>query len=82
MRLTVYLAGQIHDQWRSELKAEAEAKELPIDFVGPMENHDRSDAIGEEVMGKQGTPLLRDAAASQINNLRTQVLVTYSHHLR
>lgn len=75
MRLTVYLAGQIHDDWRMELKKKVETNRLPIDFVGPMENHERSDAIGEEIIGKQDTPILRDAAASQINNLRTQVLL-------
>jgi YtoQ family protein len=78
MRLTVYLAGQIHDQWREEIKDLAVQKKLPIDFVGPMENHDRSDDIGEEIIGKQPNPVLKDEAASQINNLRTQVLMNKS----
>jgi YtoQ family protein len=78
MRLTVYLAGQIHDEWREEIKKLAVQKELPIDFVGPMENHDRSDDIGEEIIGKQPNPVLKDEAASQINNLRTQVLMNKS----
>jgi YtoQ family protein len=78
MRLTVYLAGQIHDQWREEIKDLAVQKKLPIDFVGPMENHGRSDDIGEEIMGKQPNPVLKDEAASQINNLRTQVLMNKS----
>jgi YtoQ family protein len=75
MRLTVYLAGQIHDQWRDEIKNAAAEKKLPIDFVGPMENHDRSDDIGEEIVGVQPNPVLKDEAASQVNNLRTQVLM-------
>lgn len=78
MRLTVYLAGQIHDDWRAQLKQMSEEKELPIDFVGPMENHDRSDNIGEEILGDQPNKVFRDDAASQMNNLRTRVLMEKS----
>ncbi|WP_062109725.1 YtoQ family protein [Bacillus niameyensis] len=75
MRLTVYLAGEIHSEWRTEIKEKAQALKLPVDFVGPMEDHDRSDAIGEEILGKQPNAVFRDAAASSFNNLRTQVLM-------
>lgn len=78
MDLTVYLAGQIHDNWRNELKEKAIQLELPIHFVGPMENHERSDAIGEEIKGKQPNAIMKDEAASEINNLRTQVLLEKS----
>ncbi|MBU9721080.1 MULTISPECIES: YtoQ family protein [Bacillaceae] len=76
--LTVYLAGQIHDDWRKQFKEKASALELPLTFVGPMENHDRSDNIGEEILGKQPNPVLKDEAASKFNNLRTQVLLNKS----
>ncbi|MFK2826204.1 YtoQ family protein [Bacillus sp. B190/17] len=75
MKLTVYLAGEIHSSWREEIKQKAAALQLPIDFVGPMENHDRSDYIGEEILGKQPSAIFRDAAASSFNNLRTEVLM-------
>ncbi|HEU5138559.1 MAG TPA: YtoQ family protein [Bacillales bacterium] len=75
MELTVYLAGQIHDNWRGELKNEAEKQSLPLQFVGPMENHDRSDNIGEEILGTQPDKVFKDEAASAVNNLRTQVLL-------
>ncbi|PRO65396.1 YtoQ family protein [Alkalicoccus urumqiensis] len=73
MTIHVYLAGQIHDDWRKELKAAADKKNLPVTFSGPMENHSRSDGIGEEIMGDQPGPVYRDDAASQLNNLRTRV---------
>lgn len=73
MRLTVYLAGEIHSDWRTSLRQAA--SHLPIDFVGPMENHDQSDAIGEDILGAQATPVLKDDTASQFNNLRTRVLM-------
>ncbi|KOO47083.1 YtoQ family protein [Priestia koreensis] len=76
MKLTVYLAGQIHDHWRDELKHHAKEHKLPIDFVGPMENHDRSDNIGEEILGKQPNAILKDEAASSFNNFRTTILMS------
>lgn len=78
MQLTVYLAGEIHSDWRNEIKAKAKALQLPIEFVGPMEIHDRSDLIGEEILGTQPNAIFRDEAASSINNLRTQVLMSKS----
>jgi len=78
MELTVYLAGEIHSNWREELKNKAADKQLNVTFVGPMENHDRSDMIGEEILGEQPNAIFRDEAASSMNNLRTQVLLEKS----
>ncbi|WP_057760313.1 YtoQ family protein [Cytobacillus praedii] len=75
MELTVYLAGQIHDNWREELEKKSKKKNLPLIFVAPQTNHDRSDDIGEEILGKQPSNLYKDEAASDINNFRTQVLM-------
>jgi len=75
MRLTVYLAGEIHSTWREEIKQKVLALNLPVDFIGPMENHDRSDNIGEEILGEQPGAVFKDAAASNFNNLRTSVLM-------
>lgn len=78
MRLTVYLAGEIHSSWREEIKKKTNALNLPIDFVGPMEIHDRSDNIGEEILGEQPNAVFKDEAASSFNNLRTTVLMQKS----
>ncbi|HLR72281.1 MAG TPA: YtoQ family protein [Pseudogracilibacillus sp.] len=75
MNLTVYLAGEIHTNWREELKKKAEGQNLPLTFVAPQTNHDRSDNVGESILGKQPDNLYKDAAASDINNFRTQVLM-------
>jgi YtoQ family protein len=75
VELVVYLAGQIHDNWREVLKDKAREMNLPIQFVGPMEDHDRSDNIGEEILGEQPNKILKDEAASSFNNLRTQILL-------
>lgn len=73
--LTLYLAGEIHSSWRDELRREIEAKDLPAEltYVGPQEVHDRSDDVGEDVLGEQPNPRYRDLLGGQINNLRRRV---------
>ncbi len=78
MELSVYLAGEIHSSWRDEIKEKAAALKLPVTFYGPMEDHDRSDNIGEEILGKQHDAVAKDAAASSFNNLRTELLLKKS----
>src|SRR5690625_31928 len=75
MKLTVYLAGEIHTDWRKELEQKAEAANLPLTFVAPQTNHDRSDNIGEEILGKQPNNLYKDHVASDVNNFRTSVMM-------
>lgn len=73
VELIVYLAGQIHDDWRDRLRRTARERGLPLIFVGPQENHDRSDAIGEMIKGEQPNAVYRDQTASEFNNLRTRI---------
>ncbi|AIZ61192.1 YtoQ family protein [Bacillus safensis] len=75
MQLTVYLAGEIHSQWRDEIKEKSQSLKLPVTFVGPMENHDRSDNIGEDILGEQPNAIFKDDAASDLNNFRTEILL-------
>jgi len=75
MELVVYLAGQIHDDWRDQVANKAREKNLSLSFVAPQTNHDRSDAIGEDILGEQPNNLYRDDTASSVNNFRTQVLM-------
>ncbi|MEK5498333.1 YtoQ family protein [Bacillus sp. FSL M8-0077] len=75
MQLTVYLAGEIHSQWRDEIKEKSQSLKLPVTFVGPMENHDRSDNVGEDILGGQPNAILKDDAASDLNNFRTELLL-------
>lgn len=75
MELIVYLAGHIHGPWREEFRRLAARRNLPIRFVGPQEDHDLSDAIGEKILGPKPDSALRDLASAQVNNLRTRVLL-------
>ncbi|MDQ0160136.1 YtoQ family protein [Alkalibacillus salilacus] len=75
MTLSIYLAGQIHDDWRDQLKSKAKQHDLDLKFSGPQENHDLSDDIGEQILGQQPNQIDRDDAASSINNFRTQLMM-------
>lgn len=75
MNLTVYLAGEIHTDWRGELEEKAKSTNLPLTFVAPQTNHDRSDNVGEDILGKQPGNVYKDNAASDINNFRTTVMM-------
>lgn len=75
MKFTVYLAGEIHTNWRDALQEKAKKENLPFTFVSPQTNHDRSDDIGEAIIGEQPNALYRDKVASDVNNFRTTVLL-------
>lgn len=73
--LTIYLAGEIHSTWRDELRELLDARDVPaeIDYVGPQEAHDRSDDVGEDVLGEQPNQRYRDLMGGKVNNLRRRV---------
>ena len=73
--LTIYLAGEIHSDWRDQLRRHLDARDLPADitFVGPQEVHDRSDDVGEDILGEQPSQRYRDLLGGQVNSLRRRV---------
>lgn len=73
--MTIYLAGEIHGTWRERLRELVASRDLPVRFVGPQEDHDRSDDIGEKILGVQPSPRFRDLVGAGANTLRTRVLM-------
>lgn len=73
--LTIYLAGEIHSGWREELRRHVAKRDLPVEFVGPQEAHDRSDDVGEAILGEQPSERYRDLMGASVNTLRTRVLL-------
>jgi len=49
MYFTVYLSGEIHTDWRDEIKRGAEARGLNIEFTSPVTDHPASDAAGDHL---------------------------------
>jgi len=73
--LTIYAAGEIHSDWREELRDALEERDVDAELVGPQEVHDRSDDVGEAILGEQPGPRYRDLMGARVNTLRTRVLM-------
>lgn len=73
--IVIYAAGEIHTDWRDELRSRLEALDVDAHVVGPQEVHDRSDSVGEDILGPQPGPRYRDLTGAQVNTLRTRVLM-------
>ncbi len=75
MDLVIYAAGEIHSDWRDQLRGYLEAAGVDAELVGPQEVHDRSDAVGEDILGEQPDARHRDLHGARANTLRTRVLM-------
>jgi len=73
--ITIYTAGEIHSDWRDELRTHLVDLGVPARVVGPQEVHDRSDAVGEDILGPQPSDRYRDLMGAKVNTLRTRVLL-------
>jgi len=73
--VVIYAAGEIHSDWRGALRGHLSALDVEAEVVGPQEVHDRSDSVGEDIMGEQPGPRYRDLMGARVNTLRTRVLM-------
>lgn len=70
---TVYLAGEIHSNWREEIVVAC--KGYDIKFLTPEHDHASSDNIGEDVVGDQGSNFYNDHASAKINSMRSHTYI-------
>ena len=47
----IYLSGEIHTDWRDEIRSGVETHGLPMRFTGPVLDHETSDMIGVRILG-------------------------------
>jgi len=73
---TVYLSGEIHTDWREQIAQGASERDLPVEFVSPVTDHDASDAAGD-VLGKPDNGFWRDHQSASINRIRTQTMIEH-----
>ena len=74
--LKVYLSGEIHSDWRSEIILGAE--ELDVIFTGPVTNHNASDDCGAEIMGAEQDKFWHDHKGAKLNAIRTRKFISES----
>lgn len=71
---TIYLSGEIHTDWRQQLKAGCEALNLPVEFTSAVTNHEASDSAGD-VLGAEENGFWRDHKSAKVNAIRTKNLI-------
>ena len=75
---TIYLSGEIHSDWREQIKDGCAAKNLPVQLVAPVTNHDASDDCGVEILGGEDKAFWKDHKGAQVNAIRTRTLIEKS----
>ena len=70
MVLKVYLAGEIHSDWRDEVAAGCAG--LDVTFSGPVTDHAASDDCGVAIMGAEGDKFWHDHKGAKLNAIRTR----------
>ena len=72
MEIIVYLSGEIHTEWRNEIINKSNELNLPIEFLSPNTNHELSDDVGVEILGKEDKKFWHDHKSAKINSIRTK----------
>lgn len=71
----VYLAGEIHSDWRERIEEGAADAGLPVSFSGPVTDHGASDDCGVEILGAEAEKFWHDHKGAGVNAVRTQTLL-------
>jgi YtoQ family protein len=70
--LKVYLAGEIHSNWREEIMESSKKENLDIQFLSPVTDHESSDNCGVEILGSEDKNFWKDRKGANINSIRTK----------
>ncbi len=74
-RWKVYLAGEIHSDWRDRIVSAAEEAGLPVSFTAPVTDHTASDNCGVDILGPEESSFWKDHKGAKINAIRTRTLI-------
>ncbi len=72
---TVYLSGEIHTDWRDDIAKGVRERNLPVQLVGPVTDHEASDNCGAEILGAEADPFWHDHKGASLNAIRTRTLI-------
>jgi YtoQ family protein len=71
----VYLAGEIHGDWRNAIIAGATSRALAVTFTGPVTDHAASDDCGAAILGPEREKFWHDHKGAKLNAIRTRTLL-------
>lgn len=69
---SVYLAGEIHTDWRQEIETGCRDAGLPIAFTAPVTDHPSSDDCGVAILGAEDSGFWKDHKGAGLNAIRTR----------
>ncbi len=72
----VYLSGDIHSDWRDQIRAGVQEAGLPVTLTGPVTDHAKSDGCGTEILGDEAEDFWADHKAAKVNAIRTRTLIS------
>ena len=75
MSWSVYLAGEIHSDWRERIAEGAERAGLEIGFSSPVTDHGASDDVGVAILGPESESFWKDHKGAGVNAIRTQTAI-------
>lgn len=70
MTCKVYLSGEIHTDWREQIRDGAAG--LDVEFDSPVTDHDASDDCGVAILGAEPNKFWHDHKGAKINAIRTR----------
>ncbi len=71
----VYLAGEIHSDWRERIARSVQEAGLDLLLTAPVTDHAASDAAGTAIFGQQERPFWNDHLGAGVNAIRTRTLI-------
>jgi len=71
----LYLSGEIHSDWREEIKQGIEKENLPVEVFAPVTDHPASDNVGVDILGEEKSDFWKDHKGGKINAIRTRTLI-------
>ncbi|MDZ7755626.1 YtoQ family protein [Rhodohalobacter sp.] len=78
MEWNVYLAGEIHSEWREEIEKGVVNENLPVEISAPVTDHPASDNVGVDILGEEKSDFWKDHKGGKINAIRTRTLIEQS----
>lgn len=70
--MNVYLSGEIHTNWRTEIIDLCKQENLNINFTSPVTDHEASDNCGVDILGTEEKKFWKDNKGAKINSIKTK----------
>jgi len=71
----IYLSGEIHSDWRSEIARNISNAGLPVELLAPNTVHADSDDCAAVILGEPESAFVRDNMGAKLNAVRTRKLI-------